>query len=350
MDSPGGRAIEEILDLRIPEQKAQRFLDASTGKTIGGGRVRQVIVRVGDPLWETIATIQRELLAQDDQLYLGWGLSRRYSADELAAAELFHFFFTRVFEPPGEMCGTLYDDSTACPACGAGRTQLSDLVLDLRKAPKTDFATTIADEYIIAQRAAEILVDANVGGIELRPVRHRSRYDEDPVELEAVPSGRELQRLAADAGVDPSSWEFYVWLNRPEQAELSEQAWTEYRAIHRIRDSTAKNPPPTRHQLKFTRSVPVSPPTRFGSDLVDDDPEGEYRCPFGHVAGLGILSEVFVPRKAAADIDFAITEQLVGKRGGVLVPERLMLISPRVRGLLIANELTGWDAEVAYLV
>ncbi|HET6239997.1 MAG TPA: hypothetical protein VFE41_34310 [Acetobacteraceae bacterium] len=61
--------------------------------------------------------------------------------------------------------------------------QVPDLVLDLRKAPKTaDIASTIAGEWIVSQRLAEILLSSGLTGFELRPARHRARYEDDPVD------------------------------------------------------------------------------------------------------------------------------------------------------------------------
>src|SRR5207249_238342 len=105
--------------------------------------------------------------------------------------------------------------------CGAARIQRSNLVLDLRKVPRgRDIARTIADEWVISQRLAQILVEAQITGLELRPVVHKARYQYDPVNPELYESGRELLRKAEAAGAPYPSWEFWVWMNRLDQAEL----------------------------------------------------------------------------------------------------------------------------------
>jgi hypothetical protein len=55
-------------------------------------------------------------------------LCRRYSKAELVTAARFHLIFSAVFEPPGEICGTKYDETKACQECGStfptrGRSQ-----------------------------------------------------------------------------------------------------------------------------------------------------------------------------------------------------------------------------------
>jgi hypothetical protein len=252
------------------------------------------------------------------------------------------------------MCGTVYDDSTACPHCGAGRTQVSDLILDLRKAPRNrDLACTIADEWIVSQRLAELLVDAEMTGFELRPVRHKERYQDDPIDLTKVPAGRELLRLAEEAGLTPATtnWEFVVWLNRPEQRELADRATEEHAELLELRDRRRPKPVPVWYQLVVTSTpVPTVAPTRFGIDPFDEDPDGLYRCPSGHVSGLNLLSELWVSRVAWDGSDVVRTENMVGTRRGLLVPISLLPISPRLWRLLRIEKVKGYKVEVAHFV
>jgi len=67
-----------------------------------------------------------------------------------------------------------------------------------------EIATTIANEIIVSQRLAEKMIDAGLTGFELRPVRHKARYEDDPVDLRQVPTGARffkrprLRRAASD--------------------------------------------------------------------------------------------------------------------------------------------------------
>ena len=236
--------MRESVEFRIPEEHASRFLEPHVGKRLGGS-VRVLELAVDDPRYEQIGDLDHQLRKEGRCFFLGWDINRRYSRKELESAELFHLYITAVFEPAGEECGTVYDDSTVCPLCGAGRTQVSDLILDLRKAPKNkDLAVTIASEWIVSQRLAELLVDAKMTGFKLRPVRHKARYEDDPVDPTKVPTGREILRLAEEAGAPYPTWAFWVWLNRPEQRELADRATEEHAKLLERRDRRRPKPVP----------------------------------------------------------------------------------------------------------
>ena len=350
--------MREYVEFRIPEEYASCFLEPHIGKGLGEKMlpptVRAVEVAVDDPLYRRIGEIDRDHRAQGKgPFFFGWEIKRRYLRQELETAEIFHLFFTAIFEPAGEECGTVYDESTACPICGAGRTQVSDLILDLRKVPKgKDLACTIADdEWIVSQRLAELLLDGGMTGFELRPVRHKARYEDEPVDLTKVPSGRELLRQAEEAGLRDGTWDFYVWLNRPEQRELAERARQEHAELLERRAGRRAKPLPVWYQLIVTSTpVPTVPPTRFGIDPFDEDPEGQCRCPLGHVSGLNLLSEVWIPRAAWDGSDIVRSQNMVGARGGLLVPRPLLFISPRLWRLLEREKVRGYQVEVAHLV
>lgn len=343
--------MKETVEFRIPEERAACFLEPQEGKCLGGS-VRVLKVSTDDPLYGRIGEINRQFEKEGRPFFLGWDIKHHYSRRELEYAELYRLEITAVFEPAGEECGTVYDESMACPLCGSGRTQVSDLMLDLRQVPKNkDIACTIADEWIVSQRFAELLVDTGITGVELRPVRHKARYQDDPVDLAMVPSGRELLRLAQEAGMSPSGWDFMVWLNRPEQEGLAKQAREEHASLLERRARHRHKPTPVWYQLVATSApVPTVAPTRFGIHPFNDDSEGLYRCPHGHVSGLNLLSELWVSRAAWDGSDVTRTADMVGVRRGVLVPRPLLLISARLWRLLKEHEIKGYKVEIARFV
>jgi hypothetical protein len=351
--------MREECEFRIHEEFAHLLFAPDEGVRLGDS-IRKVAIQTDDPRFPRIGVLRKKLkVTHNDSFFSGWTLTHRYGQKELAAAELFELMITAVFEPEGESCGTQYDYSAACPECGMPRTLVGDLRLDLRKVPKKkDIAATIADdEWIVSQRLAELMVDAKLTGFDLRPVRHKARYEDDPLDLSTVPSGRELLRRAEDAGCPHPTGRFWCWLNRPEQQELSVQATAEYveRCERRVRRGGKRLP--AWHQLVITsHPVPTLPPTRFGVDPFDDDPEGNYRCRYGHVAGLNLLSEVTVSREGWDGSDVCRTRELIGwpRRPGeraypARVPAPVVLISPRFRELLVENNVKGFRTEVAYL-
>jgi hypothetical protein len=207
----------------------------------------------------------------------------------LAAAELLRLVPTCFFEPTGEECGTVYDEATACSICGAGRRQVTDLELSIQKIPKrADIAVSIASEWVFSKRLAEVVQGESISGVVLRAVRHH---------------GRGTSKVSPD------------WLQ------------------------------------PVVTSMPVKTvsPTRFGLDPLNDDPKGEYRCSLGHVAGLNILSEIYLARSTWHGEDVVQTEQLVGDRRGLVVPSPMTLISQRFYQSLTKAKMRGFKVEVAHL-
>jgi hypothetical protein len=66
--------------------------------------------------------------------------------------------------------------------------------------------------------------------------------------------------------------------------------------------------------------------------------------------GLNLLSEVSVHSSTVGAEDIVGSRQFVGVRRGVLRPERIVLISPKVRRVIDTGKLKGCEIEVAHLV
>jgi hypothetical protein len=342
--------MKEFVDFRIPEERAKQYLEPQDGTTLGG-TVRKLVLSVDDPRYDKIGKLERKFLRDGQPFFLGWQIKRHYAKKELEAAEIFNLDINAVFEPSGEECGTEYNASEACLICGAGRKQVSDLILDLRKVPKSkEIAQTIADEWIVSQRLAELLIDSGMTGFELRSTRHKAHYRDAPIDPYLTPTGREIMHLAKEAGFKTTDWDFYVWLNRPEQRHLLERESEEFIQLMERRNLHRSKLMPVWYQLIIT-SEPIQtiPPTLFGNNPFDEDPEGEYRCPLGHVSGLNLLSEIWVSKDSWDGSDIVRTQDLVGIRRGVLVPRPLLLISSRMWQLLTMEKIKGYKIEIAHL-
>src|SRR5258708_3096138 len=137
--------MREVAELRIREEFASMLLSDTEGERLGNS-IRKFEIETSDRRFGEVGRLQRELRSrQGTSLFSGWQLRRSYSKDDIAGTKMFQVRVRAAFEPAGEECGTKYDESTACPKCGAGAVQVSDLFLDLRRAPKTkDIVTTIA--------------------------------------------------------------------------------------------------------------------------------------------------------------------------------------------------------------
>jgi hypothetical protein len=344
--------MKEVFELRVIEEFAPMLLADDEGKRLGGA-VRKIEIERRDPRFEQVGRLQRELREKrEDIFFSSWNVRRQYSEDELKAATCFGLTISAAFEPAGEECGTTYDESAACPKCGAGAPQTSKLRLDLRRVPKNkDIARTIADEWIVSQRLAERMVDADLTGFELQRVAHKARYEDDPFDFGQVPTGREIVRRAAAAGALHGTWRFDLWLNRPKNLQLLERAMAEYTAMRRDLSRTRRKPAPVWYQLVVTSArAEIVPPTRVGNTPFDDDPEGECRCELGDTIGLNIISELSISAKSRGDTDMVCTQQFIGKREGLLRPSRLILVSPRFWRLMEAENVKGAYVELAHLV
>jgi hypothetical protein len=344
-------AMKETAEFRIVEKFASKLFADNEGKKLGW--IRKVELATDDPRFERIGELNREIRATtDSSFFYGWIVRRRYTKEELAAAACFHLTISAVFEPPGESCGTKYDESTACPKCGAGAAQVSDLRLDLRKVPRgKEIARTIADEWIVSQHLAERMTDAGLTGFELRSVRHKARYEDDPLDLRQVPTGREMLKKAEAVGIPPATGRFDVWLNRAENRTLLEQARAEYTVLKGEESNRSGEPIPVWHQLVVTSAdAEIAPPTRVGIDPFDDNSKGEWRCPLGDLIGLALLSEVSISAASRGDADIVCSRQFIGVRRGLLRPSRVILISPKFWKLIESERRKGIEIEVAHLV
>ena len=167
--------------------------------------------------------------------FYGWDIIRKYTPAELDAAALFSLTVRSMFEPAGDECGTIYDDSGACCICGADAELLSPLRLDINRIGNTRrIARALSGEIVVEATLVEALLAVGVAPDAFRPVYHR----------ESRTSSAKWQHLSVP------------------------------------------NP-----------NLEVAPATRFGDRLFTTEEESRAsRCPLGHVLGLNILSEVYIDK------------------------------------------------------
>ena len=283
--------MKEIVEFRIGEKDSRLLFSKHEGKILGDKgiyEVRQIFLDTKDPRYLEVGKLEQKFWANGSLYFSGWDFNRKYTKSELENAKWFQLIFMREFEPSGEECGTVYDDTTACPICGADAKQTNPLFLRGSSIPKSkDFSYTIADnEFVVSRRAKEVFDRNKITGVQFGPIIHDKRTNK--------PSTDWFQMFVTNSSVE----------------------------IH----SSAK----------------------FGNKPFDEDEKGEYRCAKGHKAGLNILSELTVQKETLGNSDIMATRQFVGLRAGLLRPHRLFVVSPKVRKLIIENELKGLRLEVAY--
>jgi hypothetical protein len=278
--------MRELIEFRIPEDYAAKWLDPNEGTRISA-LVRKYELSTGDPRLERIAEADRALKKEGHAFFTAWEIRRRYTEGELASAALFRLTVTSIFEPAGEECGTRYDESTACPICGAGGRQVSDLSIPTSRIPKgKDISRTIAGEIVVSRRFVDLFERTSLTGAEFCPVRNSAT------------------------------------------ATISEQ-W---------------------FQLRIQKNdVETPPPTRFGDSPLDensDEDNVEGRCPAGDVLGLNLIS-VLTARIDGQEVDIRSSKKFIGARRGLLRPARIVLISPRLAELIRVHKISGCELEVA---
>jgi hypothetical protein len=279
--------MRETIEFRIPEEHASRWLAKHDGVSLGDS-VRKLIIETNDPRMQVVAEAERTLKLRGRTFFTSWRLRRSYTKADLAAARVFRLKITAIFEPAGEVCGTKYDESTACELCGTGAEQLGPLILDVKRIPKgKSFAKTIAGEIIVAQRVVDLFEEYDITGAQFYPVRAKNAKDLKPV------------------------------------------GWYQFKVL--------------------SADAEIVAPTRIGVDPFDEDPV-DCRCSGGDLLGLNLLSETFAKSSTVGDADVVASHQFVGIRRGLLRPERIILISPKVRRVIDSLQLKGCEIEVAHLV
>jgi hypothetical protein len=281
--------MKEVAEFRVSERYAAKLFADSEGRRMGV-LIRKVEIETTDPRFEQVGRLNKALLASEDNpFFYGWNITRHPTPQEFEAAELFLLRVTAVFEPAGEECGTTYDESSACLRCGAGARQVGPLSLAVNRIPKgKDIAKTIAGEIVISRRMAEILHAHGFSGADLKPV---------------------------------------------------------------LTSTKLRTESPNWFQLSVTHmTADIVLPTRTGIDPFDVDLKGEYRCPHGDLLGLALLSDVSISAASRSEDDFICSRQFVGVRRGLLRPERLILVSPKVARLIKSEKIKGCRVEVAYIV
>lgn len=280
--------MKEMVEFRIDEQYAPMLFEEKEGKRLGKS-VRKIEIETDDPRFQQIGRLQRELRdKKGEPFFYGWNLRLTASHEENQHASLFLFKITAVFEPAGEERGTVYDESSACPRCGAGAEQVGPLILDLKRIPKSkDIAKTIAGEIVVSRRVVKIFERYRISGVKIKPVRLNTR----------------------------SSAESKDWFQLTVQSTDAE----------------------------------IVPPTRIGIDPFNDDRCGESRCTRGDLLGLNLLSQVTIQSATRRNDDFIASRHFIGARRGLLRPERLIFASPNVRNLVASEKVRGCELEVARL-
>lgn len=278
--------MKETLELRINYDYASQLFKADEGKNLGTS-VKVVELSKDDPRYSQVPIIARQIQQKYDKaFFFGWEIKRKYSNKELDAATFLHMKIKATFEPAGEECGTLYDETVACEICGANRKQRGPLTLKQGSVPKKDIARTIAGEIVVSENFAIAFKQRSLKGIL-------------------------LESVVFDKGTSN-----YYQLIASTEIELSQNT-----------------------------VVGINP-----FDLSTSNEGETYKCPKGHTIGLNLLSEPYVLNTPAiSENDFIASKQKIGVKRGLLRPEPIYFCSPTFRKMIEEEKLSGFEFEIVHI-
>jgi hypothetical protein len=287
--------MNEVLELRVNYEYAHLLFKEDEGRNLGAS-VKIVELSKDDPRYKQVPIIAEEVKKKYERGFLfGWQIKRKYTKKELDAAKLLHLKIKKVFEPTGEECGTLYDESVACEICGVYRRQTGPLILKKGTIPKTDISRTIGGEVVVSKKFVNAVMQRNLKGLSLN-ANSVEKYYQLTADTEIELSNHTV------AGVDPFDF-----------SESSEG-------------------------VEFT--VSGGYPVKIEKEV--------YKCPKGHTIGLNLISEAYVLNsQSILEYDFFASRQKVGVKRGFLRPEPLYFCSQAFREMIEEEKLSGFEFEIA---
>jgi hypothetical protein len=150
------------------------------------------------------------------------------------------------------------------------------------------------------------------------------------------------------AGIEPGSWQFWVWANREGNAERVGEALAELGWRRRAPRASASRRDRWYQLVVSSRPIPVAQQTVYGSSLFLEDTADEDACPRGHVRGLNRLSELHIRCSDWDGSDVAATREKHGADRGILRPVPDLLVSQRLYRLMRDAGLKGQYIEVVH--
>jgi len=292
-------AMKETLELRINYDYAHLLFKDDEGKNLGTS-VRIVEISKEDPRYSQIPIVSKKVKDKyNTGFFFSWKIKRKYSIMELEKATLLHLKIKTTFEPAGEECGTIYDETVACEICGANRKIRGPLTLKLGSIPKKDIARTIAGEVIVSDKFAVAFKNRNLKGAAMNSVVFVKGFSN-----------------------------YYQLIASSPELELS-------------KNTIAGNNPFESSEGNDGGAYSIS------GYNVDFKPE-VYVCPKGHTIGLNLLSEPYILNVPSIDAyDLFVSKQKVGVKRGLLRPEPIYLCSQAFRRMVEEEKLSGFDFEIA---
>ena len=289
--------MKEKVEFRVLNKYSHLLFNDDEGENIST-LVKKVILDLSSPILKQIGEINKKLWLEKHTLfYIYWEIKRTYTYDELLSSAFIHLGIRKRLETDGDDANKAYDETFACPICGAHAKQVSELHFTKRNwLGKHDVAMTLSGEVIVSKKFKDFFEDNHLKGLNFLPVYVGKKISEDCFQLSFL---RELT--------------------------VSEKT-------------------------KFGIDL-------FGQNLdivngkyvcLETDP---YKCPKGDNLGKCILSEVYIKENSIpVDADFIISQQTYGGRMNLFRPYHMFFCSQRAMQLMKEHSIKGFDYEVVHLV
>jgi len=291
--------MQEIHEFRIFEAYYYLLTQPNNAKFNGAAYVLNI--SIDDPVFQEIGILYEKLIKEKKGFFASWQVKRSYTKKELADAKLFHFSIKTAFEPTGEECGTIYDET--CEICGANKKQAGPLKLKKGSIPKKDIARTISGEVVVSDRLVAAFKKRRLEGMDFEPVALGKEVSSNYYQLEA--SSPELE-LTGKTVVGEHPFDLST-----DDVEASEHTICGYR-------------------IKFDKLI--------------------RKCPKGHTIGTRLISEPYVFDSPLINVyDFFVSKQKIGAKQGVLRPEPVYFCSPSFKKMIEEEKLSGFEFEIAHI-
>lgn len=297
--------MKQIFEFRIDDKYYNKLFKISEGKLIKDS-VFIVKITKEDNRFLKIGDLQEQYEKKDDCFFYSWDVSYIYDKKELEYASFFWVTPKKTFEPTGEECGTIYDESQVCKICGSEAPQIGSLILNEKKIPKLDFSKTIGGEYIVSRNFVDVFTENQFTGCSFSPVKNQKGHDTNFYQIK---QNSPLLTLSEQTLAGLSPFDF------SEKSDIEGQFYIE------------------------------------GADYYLDIKKEVYKCPLGHTLGLNLVSLPYIyDTLELNNYDFFITKQKFGVRRGLLRPEPLYIFSKRLRELIIKKKMSGFSFNIINIV
>lgn len=289
--------MKELYEFRVLNKYSHLLFNDNEGENIGS-LVKKVILDTSSPKFKQIGEINNKLWLENHAfLFTYWECKRTYTNDEILSSEIIHLDIRKRLDTDGDDADNAYDETFACPICGAHAKQVSELRFSKRNwLGKHDVSMTLSGEVIVSKKFRDFIENNHLKGLNFMPIYVGKNISEDCFQLS-----------------------FLKELTVSEKTKFGVNPFGHY------------------HDIINGKYL-----------CFNTDP---YKCPKGDNLGKCILSEVYIKENSIpTDADFIVSKQTYGGRMNLFRPYHMFFCTQRAMQLMKENGIKGFDYEVTHIV